>query len=328
MMSLRYLPLWITAALLCLLFGIGGWQFDGFASLAVVSNLFSDNAFLLIVALGMTLVIISGGIDLSVGAVIALSGVAASLLISQYQWHPLAAFALILPAAALFGALMGVLIHVYKLQPFIVTLAGMFLARGLATTLSEESVAIDHSFYDAIAEFGFTLPGGGWVGASTMIFIVLLLLVIVLMHYSRFGTYVYALGGNSQSAELMGVPVARTTIAIYVLSSVLAALAGIVFTFYTFSGYALAGVGMELDAIAAVVIGGTLLTGGSGFVIGTVLGVLLMGVIQTYIIFDGSLSSWWTKIVIGLLLFGFIVLQKVLSRRTALTIAAGSTAHG
>jgi ribose/xylose/arabinose/galactoside ABC-type transport system permease subunit len=161
-----------------------------------------------------------------------------------------------------------------------------------------------------------------------MIFIVLLLLVIVLMHYSRFGTYVYALGGNSQSAELMGVPVARTTIAIYVLSSVLAALAGIVFTFYTFSGYALAGVGMELDAIAAVVIGGTLLTGGSGFVIGTVLGVLLMGVIQTYIIFDGSLSSWWTKIVIGLLLFGFILLQKVLSRRTALTTVAGSTAHG
>ncbi|MGP9800123.1 galactofuranose ABC transporter, permease protein YjfF [Rheinheimera sp. NSM] len=328
MMALRYLPLWVTAALLCLLFGIGGWQFDGFASLAVVTNLFSDNAFLLIVALGMTLVIISGGIDLSVGAVIALSGVAASLLISQYQWHPLLAFALILPCAALFGAGMGVLIHVYKLQPFIVTLAGMFLARGLATTLSEESVAIEHSFYDAIAEFGFALPGGGWVGASTMIFVVLLLLVVLLMHYSRFGTYVYALGGNSQSAELMGVPVARTTISIYALSSMLAALAGIVFTFYTFSGYALAGVGMELDAIAAVVIGGTLLTGGSGFVIGSVLGVLLMGVIQTYIIFDGSLSSWWTKIVIGLLLFGFIVLQKVLSRRPALTTAAGSTGHG
>lgn len=328
MMSLRYLPLWITAALLCLLFGIGGWQFDGFASLAVVSNLFSDNAFLLIVALGMTLVIISGGIDLSVGAVIALSGVAAGLLISQYQWHPLLAFALIMPAAALFGALMGVLIHVYKLQPFIVTLAGMFLARGLATTLSEESIAIDHSFYDAVAEFGIALPGGGWIGSSTLIFIVVLVLVIMLMHYSRFGACVYAIGGNSQSAQLMGVPVASTTIAIYALSSVLAALAGIVFTFYTFSGYALAGVGMELDAIAAVVIGGTLLTGGSGFVIGTVLGVLLMGVIQTYIIFDGSLSSWWTKIVIGLLLFGFIVLQKVLSRRTALTAAAGSTAHG
>ncbi|WP_215396611.1 galactofuranose ABC transporter, permease protein YjfF [Rheinheimera oceanensis] len=328
MMSLRYLPLWITAALLCLLFGIGGWQFDGFASLAVVSNLFSDNAFLLIVALGMTLVIISGGIDLSVGAVIALSGVAAGLLISQYQWHPLLAFALIVPAAALFGALMGVLIHVYKLQPFIVTLAGMFLARGLATTLSEESIAIDHSFYDAVAEFGIALPGGGWIGSSTLIFMVVLVLVIMLMHYSRFGACVYAIGGNSQSAQLMGVPVASTTIAIYALSSVLAALAGIVFTFYTFSGYALAGVGMELDAIAAVVIGGTLLTGGSGFVIGTVLGVLLMGVIQTYIIFDGSLSSWWTKIVIGLLLFGFIVLQKVLSRRTALTAAAGSTAHG
>ncbi|MDX3775411.1 sugar ABC transporter permease YjfF [Chromatiaceae bacterium AAb-1] len=324
MMSVRYSPLWITAALLCLLFGIGAWQFSGFGSVAVVSNLFSDNAFLLIVALGMTLVIISGGIDLSVGAVIALSGVAVSLLISQYQWHPLAAFALILPAAALFGALMGVLIQVYKLQPFIVTLAGMFLARGLATTLSEESVAIDHSFYDAVSEFGVHLPGNGWLSSSTLLFMVVLLIVVLLMHYSRFGAYVYALGGNRQSAELMGVPVGRTTIAIYAASSFLAALAGIVFTFYTFSGYALAGVGMELDAIAAVVIGGTLLTGGSGFVIGTVLGVLLMGVIQTYIIFDGSLSSWWTKIVIGLLLFFFIVLQKVLSQRKV----KGGVAHG
>ena len=134
------------------------------------------------------------------------------------------------------------------------------------------------------------------------------------MHFTRFGTNIYALGGSEQSAQLMGVPVKRTTISIYAASSFLATLAGIVFTFYTFSGYALAGVGVELDAIAAVVIGGTLLTGGSGFVIGTVLGVLVMGIIQTYITFDGTLSSWWTKIVIGLLLFFFIVLQKILNR--------------
>lgn len=112
----------------------------------------------------------------------------------------------------------------------------------------------------------------------------------------------------------MGVPVARTTILLYATSSMLAAMAGIIFSFYTYSGYALAAVGVELDAIAAVVIGGTLLTGGSGFIIGTVLGVVLMGLIQTYINFDGSLSSWWSKIVIGGLLFFFIALQKLLSR--------------
>ena len=315
MIAKRFIPLWITASLLLVMFLIGSMQFEGFASVRVVTNLFRDNAFLLITALGMTLVIISGGIDLSVGSVIALSGVLTSVLITEYHWHPLLAFALVLPLGTLFGALMGSIIHVYKLQPFIVTLAGMFLARGMATTISEESIAIDHPFYDAIADLSIALPGHGSLDISSLIFILFFIIVAVMMHYSRFGINVYALGGNAQSAELMGVSIAKTTISIYALSSFLATLAGIVFTFYTFSGYALGAVGVELDAIAAVVIGGTLLTGGRGFVLGTVLGVFLMGVIQTYITFDGTLSSWWTKIVIGLLLFFFIVLQKLLNGR-------------
>lgn len=315
MIAKRFIPLWITASLLLVMFLIGSMQFEGFASVRVVTNLFRDNAFLLITALGMTLVIISGGIDLSVGSVIALSGVLTSVLITEYHWHPLLAFALVLPLGTLFGALMGSIIHVYKLQPFIVTLAGMFLARGMATTISEESIAIDHPFYDAIADLSIALPGHGSLDISSLIFILFFIIVAVMMHYSRFGTNVYALGGNAQSAELMGVSIAKTTISIYALSSFLATLAGIVFTFYTFSGYALGAIGVELDAIAAVVIGGTLLTGGRGFVLGTVLGVFLMGVIQTYITFDGTLSSWWTKIVIGLLLFFFIVLQKLLNGR-------------
>ena len=135
---------------------------------------------------------------------------------------------------------------------------------------------------------------------------------IVVAHRTRFGTNIYALGGGAQTARLMGVPVARTTIQVYALSGFLAGLAGLVFAIYTSAGYSLATVGVELDAIAAVVIGGTLLTGGSGFVAGTLIGVLIMGLIQTYITFDGSLSSWWTKIAIGMLLLGFIVLQKAL----------------
>ncbi|MBP7662443.1 MAG: sugar ABC transporter permease YjfF [Shewanella sp.] len=315
MIAKRFIPLWITASLLLVMFLIGSMQFEGFASVRVVTNLFRDNAFLLITALGMTLVIISGGIDLSVGSVIALSGVLTSVLITEYHWHPLLAFALVLPLGTLFGALMGSIIHIYKLQPFIVTLAGMFLARGMATTISEESIAIDHPFYDAIADLSIALPGHGSLDISSLIFILFFIIVAVMMHYSRFGINVYALGGNAQSAELMGISIAKTTISIYALSSFLATLAGIVFTFYTFSGYALGAIGVELDAIAAVVIGGTLLTGGRGFVLGTVLGVFLMGVIQTYITFDGTLSSWWTKIVIGLLLFFFIVLQKLLNGR-------------
>ncbi len=315
MISRRFLPLWITASLVLLMFIFGASQFEGFASMRVVTNLFRDNAFLLITALGMTLVIISGGIDLSVGAVIALSGVVTGLLVTEYGWHPLAAFAVVLPLGTLFGAAMGSIIHYYKLQPFIVTLAGMFLARGLATTLSEESIAIEHPFYDAVADFGIALPGNGWLDVSALVFILAFIVLLIVMHFTRFGTNVYALGGNEQSAKLMGVNVARTTISIYATSSGLAALAGIVFSFYTFSGYALGTIGTELDAIAAVVIGGTLLTGGSGYIVGTVLGVILMGVIQTYITFEGTLSSWWTKIVIGLLLFFFIVLQKLLNMR-------------
>lgn len=135
---------------------------------------------------------------------------------------------------------------------------------------------------------------------------------IFIAQRTRFGTNVYALGGGPQTARLMGVPVGRTTIQIYALSGFLAGLSGIVFSLYTSAGYSLAAVGVELDAIAAVVIGGTLLTGGAGFVAGTLIGILIQGLIQTYITFDGTLSSWWTKILIGLLLFAFILMQKAI----------------
>lgn len=317
MIPRRFIPLLATFVLLLLMFLIGAVQFENFASLQVMTNLFTDNAFLLVVALGMTLVILSGGIDLSVGAVVALSGVLCAVLITEYQWHPLVAFPVILMLGTLFGMTMGGLIHTYQLQPFIVTLAGMFFARGLATTISEESVGIEHPLYSAVADFGIALPGNAWLPGSTIFVILLIAALFLLTHYSRFGGYIYAVGGNRQSAELMGVAVGRTTVGIYALSSFLAALAGILYTFYTSSGYALTGIGLELDAIAAVVIGGTLLTGGSGYILGTVLGVMLMGTIHTYLIFDGTLNSWWARIAIGALLFIFIALQKSLNRNRA-----------
>ena len=136
------------------------------------------------------------------------------------------------------------------------------------------------------------------------------ILGMILLHRTKFGTNVYALGGGDATARLMGVAVGRTTVLIYAFSGFMAGLAGIVFSVYTSAGYPLATVGVELNAVAAVVIGGTLLTGGSGYMFGTLIGVLTMGLIQTYIVFDGTLSSWWTKIVIGALLLMFILLQK------------------
>jgi len=309
----RQIPGLVTAGLLVLLFIAGAVQFAGFGSTRVVFNLLSDNAFLAIAAIGMTIVILSGGIDLSVGSVVALSGVLCAVLIEKLGWHPLQAIVVVVLCGTLLGIGMGYLIHKYRLQPFIVTLAGMFFARSLAIILSEQSIPIKHAFYDAFNNFGIMLPGHAWFGSSSMVLCAVFIFAVWLLHYTRLGGFIYALGGNAQSAALMGVPVGRTTLKIYALSSTLAALAGVVYSFYTASGYALSGTGLELDAIAAVVIGGTLLSGGTGFVHGTILGVLIMGLIQTWISFDGSLNSWWTKIVIGVLVLVFIALQRWLT---------------
>jgi len=313
--SLR--PLAATAVIFLIAYAVSVMQFPGMLSTRVLGNFLTDNAFLGIAAVGMTFVIISGGIDLSVGAVIGFTGVLVAVLISWLGFHPLIAFIIALGVAGLFGAAMGLTIHYLQVPSFIVTLAGMFLARGGAAVITQDSVPINHEFYRTISDLIIRLPGGGRLSFIGLLMIAVFLVGAIIAHRTRFGSYVYALGGNPVSAELMGVPVARTTVQIYMLSSMLAALSGIVFSLYTSAGYPLAAVGVELDAISAVVIGGTLLTGGYGFVLGTFIGVMLLGLVQTYIIFDGTLSSWWTKIVIGALLFLFIVLQRIIFAASA-----------
>ncbi|WP_255617688.1 galactofuranose ABC transporter, permease protein YjfF [Aurantimonas sp. VKM B-3413] len=310
MIGSRYFPLATTFVIFLLAYALCYLQFPNMLSTRVVGNLLTDNAFLGIAAVGMTFVIISGGIDLSIGSVIAFSGVFLAVSMGDWGVPPVLAFALLLAIATGFGAVMGAMIHYLAMPAFIVTLAGMFFARGMAFLISTQSVPISQPIYTAMQGIYWKMPGGGRLTFIGMVMVAVFIVGIVIAQRTRFGRYVYALGGNRQSAELMGVPVASTTIGIYALSSFLAGLSGIVFSLYTSAGYSLAAVGVELDAIAAVVIGGTLLTGGSGFVAGTFLGILIMGLIQTYIVFDGTLSSWWTKIVIGLLLFAFIALQR------------------
>lgn len=306
----KYLPLIATAVIFVVAYAVCYLQFPNILSTRVIGNLLTDNAFLGIAAIGMTFVILSGGIDLSIGSVIAFTGVFLAVILKNTGIHPIFAFALALAIATAFGALMGAIIHYLDMPAFIVTLAGMFLARGMAFVLSIDSVPITHPFYKTLKSLFIKLPGGGRITLIGGLMLILFIIGIVVAHRTRFGTNIYALGGGVPTARLMGVPVARTTIAIYATSGFLAGLSGIVFSLYTSAGYSLAAVGVELDAIAAVVIGGTLLTGGAGFVAGTLIGVLIQGLIQTYITFDGTLSSWWTKIVIGLLLFAFILMQK------------------
>ncbi|MBH0238330.1 galactofuranose ABC transporter, permease protein YjfF [Methylobrevis albus] len=325
-MTARNLPLIATLVVFIVAYALCAMQFPAMLSLRVVANLLTDNAYLGVAAVGMTFVIISGGIDLSVGSVIAFTGVFLAVVI-RAGIDPITAFVLVLIITTLFGAVMGAMIHYLETPPFIVTLAGMFFARGACFLLTTDSIPIDHPTWDFITSLNYRLPGGGRLTLVAMIMLVVFLAGILVAHFTRFGTYVYGMGGNRQSAELMGVPVARTTVAIYALSSGLAGVAGIVFALYTSAGYSLAATGVELDTIAAVVIGGTLLTGGVGTIAGTFVGVLIQGLIQTYIIFDGTLSSWWTKIVIGGLLFAFILLQRGLvhvaaRRRAAARMAA------
>jgi simple sugar transport system permease protein len=307
----KYLPLAATVSLFMAMAAFGSLSYTGFFSAQAFLNLLIDNAFLVIVAVGMTFVILSGGIDLSVGSVVALSTMVLAELVEKRHWSLALAIPLVLLMGTALGACMGWLIQRFRLQAFIVTLAGMFLARGLCYLISIDSISITDETYTALAQLRVPLGGAAAVSLSALLALLVLGAGMYVAHATEFGRTVYAMGGSESSALLMGLPVARTTVLVYAGSGLCAALGGMVYTFYMLSGYGLHAVGMELDAIAAVVIGGTLLSGGVGYVLGTLFGVLTLGMIQSLIIFDGSLSSWWTRIVIGALLFVFCVLQRV-----------------
>ncbi|MET0673174.1 MAG: galactofuranose ABC transporter, permease protein YjfF [Microbacterium pygmaeum] len=312
--SPKYGPVLVTAILFLAVFIGGGIRYPGFFSGQVLLNLLVDNSYLIVLAVGMTFVILTGGIDLSVGAVVALSTmIAASLL--QSGWPPAAVIPLILVLTSILGLLVGLMIHVFKVQPFIATLAAMFLARGLCYVISQNSISITDPSFIALAVTRIPLGGGLSITPSVLIAVLVVVVAVWVLHRTRFGRTVYAIGGGEQSGMLMGLPVARTKVLVYVISGFCSGVAGVLFTFYTLSGYPLTAIGTELDAIAAVVIGGTLLAGGYGFVLGSVLGVLVLGIIQTIITFEGTLSSWWTKIFIGALLLVFIILQRLLTSR-------------
>ncbi len=309
-----HLPLFITLLMLVILFSTASVMYEGFFSRRVAANLIGDNASLGISAIGMTLVILSGGIDLSVGAVLGFTTIFVAVLVQRHQVPPLLAITLSLGIGAFLGLAMGFLIDRFDLPPFLVTLGGMFFARGLGFMISPESVGIDHPFYNRLSEFAIPLGGKAALSSTALVYVAIFAVGILMTHQSAFGRNIYALGGSESSARLMGVPIGRTKLAVYALSGLCAALAGVVSTVYTGSGNPTLGVGFELDVIAAVVVGGTLLTGGVGSQIGTLAGVLIFGTIQTALVFDGRLNSWWLRIAIGGLLLVFILLQRFFSK--------------
>lgn len=313
----RHFPLMVTLCVLGILFGTASSMFPRFLSARVVLDLFENNATLGILAVGMTFVILSGGIDLSVGAVMAFTTIFVATLVTKHQWHPVSATALALLIGISFGAVMGLLIDKYELPPFLVTLGGMFFARGMAFAVGQESIGITHPFYRALQSGGWAIGESGLsLRVPTMIFLGVFAVAVLVAHYTRFGRNIYAVGGSEPSARLMGLPVGLTKVSVYAMNGACAALAGVVATLGTGSGNPAMGFGFELDAIAAAVIGGTLLSGGVGTVAGTLAGVLIFGTIQMALNFHGELNTWWFRIAIGVLLLLFILLQRVVTHAT------------
>lgn len=311
----KYIPLLATAVVLLAVFGSGSLLYPNFGTPRVLVNLLNDSAFVGVAAVGESFVILSGGIDLSVGSMVAFVGILIAKLL-QAGSDPFLAMGIAVGVGTVSGAVMGCLIYFFELPPFLVTLAGLFCLRGLGFVINPESIGIDHPFYgQVLPELSILVAPKAVLPFTAMCFLVSVIVGTLLASFTRFGRNVYAIGSNENSARLMGLPIGRTKIMTYALAGCFSALGGVVATFYMQSGNPASFVGLELDAIASVVIGGTLLTGGVGFIPGTLMGVLILGLIQQIIIFNGTLNSWWTKIVIGALLLVFIVLQKLISRR-------------
>lgn len=307
------LPLAVTIGLFLAMYAAGSIAYTNFFSLQVFINLFIDNAFLGIAAVGMTFVIASGGIDLSTGSVVALvTMISASLL--EKEIPPALVIAVAIASAAAIGCFMGCMIQFFKVPPFIATLAGMFFARGACYLVSIDTINIENEWYRSVSMAAITLPTGDFISINVLIFAAVALTGWWISRKTRFGRTVFAIGGSEQSAILMGLPVARTKVLVYTLNGVCSGIAGVVFTFYMLSGYALHCKDLHMDAIAATVMGGTLLTGGVGSIQGSIVGVLILGTIQTIVNFQGTLSSWWTRIVVGILIFAFILMQSLLNR--------------
>ncbi len=298
----------------------------GFLHAQQVFDMLNDNASLIIVSCGLTIVMIGGGIDISVGAVTSLVVMSCVLYLNN-GGNIFGSIRLALVIGLAFGVVHGFLISYLEIQPFIVTLAGMFFARGLTTILSVNPQKVDHDSFAALRAMkieipwlGYTAKNGNLIPArmelGVVVALVCVLLVFIMLTFFRLGRGFYAMGGNQQSALMLGINVKLTRFISYVLSGLLSGISGYVFMMHTGAGNATNAAGMEMNAIASSIIGGTLLTGGVGNVVGTLFGTLTLTTIKKIVVSSGLNDPWWQSITTGGMLCFFILLQSVvLSRR-------------
>lgn len=317
--------LMITIALFAVMYIAGMIVFNdqGFAKPQMFLNLFISNAGLIVIACGMTLVMITGGIDIAVGSITALVCMSAAYAMENKGMSAWSAVAISLIIGLMFGIVQGYLITYLEIQPFIVTLAGMFFGRGMTAVVSTDMISVKNELFLKWANYKIYLPIGtvnkkgafipAYVYPTVIIALLVVIVISVMLKYTKFGRGLYAIGGNQQSAVMMGLNVKKIKMKAYLLDGLLAGLGGFLFCLNSCAGFVEQAKGLEMDAISAAVIGGTLLSGGVGTVIGTLFGVLIKGTIASLITTQGTLSSWWVRITLSALLCFFIVLQSIIT---------------
>ena len=316
----------ITIVLFFVMYAVGCILFkdQGFARTQNFLNLFISNAGLIVIGIGMTVVMITGGIDISVGSFVAMGCMMLAWMMEKGGVGAVPAVIIVLITGIVFGLVQGFLVAYMDIQPFIVTLAGMFFARGMTAITSKDMISITNETFMAWAKAKIYLPFGGYLNKKGMmiqpyiyptviIALVLLVAAFIMLKYTKFGRSIYAVGGSQQSALMLGLNVRKVKLKAYVLDGFLCGVGSVLFCLNTLGGFVEQAKGFEMDAIASSVIGGTLLTGGVGNVVGTLFGVMIKATIEAFITFQGTLSSWWTRITIAALLCFFIVLQSILT---------------
>ncbi len=298
------------------------FQGKGFLKPQTFLNILNAQAALIIVSCGMSLVMITGGIDISVGGVSALVSMCCAVWLDYKGGSVFTSMLIALAIGLAFGVVQGFLVAYLDIQPFIVTLAGMFFARGMTTIVNTNPFSVQNEAFVALKETRITVPGlgsvnkqGNYVDAYVEIGVIVALLVVVVMfcllRWSKLGRSFYAVGGNKQSALMLGINVRRTKFLSHLLCGLLAGVGGFVYFMHVGSGSPLHASGMEMNAIASSIIGGTMLTGGVGNIIGTLFGVLSLSTIQNIVSSAGLDQAWWTGITIAAMLCLFLVIQSV-----------------
>jgi len=315
--TVQNIPILTTLFVFVLTYSLASIIFPGFFNLYNFVNIFKANAYIGVIAVGMTLVILSGGIDLSVGSTVAFTTIFIAKMNSVYMLPCWISSLMCLVIGTLLGLMIGYLISNYELPPFLVTLVAMFLMRGLAYMVHEGTISIkEDAFINFMKSTGIRV-GAGNLSLYVFIFFIVLFAGIYVSTRTKFGRSIYAIGGNENSAVLMGLPVKRIKMSIYMINGFLAALGGVIFTIHLASGKPHAGLGLELDVIATVVIGGTLLTGGAGYVVGTFFGVLMYALVFKLPSYISAFREWYAQILVGVLVLAFILIQTYITSNSS-----------